>query len=198
MLHVKHFKDYATRFRKSAKELGFDFSLCQLLDIFSYAHYGYAYAAVMRTADQEYISPIEYPPPFLSITAERYGLDEEQILEAIDLAFPQYEEEISWAIQSAEEFQYATKCFRHHARAIGIRLKMSTMNDLFSRIYFDVNYSQKVAALRGLGNSSELMKPTYLDAACAFYNIDSELVFEAIDLAEKMQQEDFATFDTTC
>lgn len=181
MLNAESFKINATLFRKIAHEMGLPFSLCQLLDIYAYANYGCVYSAAHRFADKHLLPLPAYPPPFLSMTAERFALDEALILDVLDGCDSNSKVQESYATDiSADLFKWAAKRFRMHASDLGIKLKMTAMNDLFSIAHFDRPYSV-VAGLLGSGNAEMNLYwcPAYFSAACAFYHVDTDIASEA-------------------
>lgn len=187
MINAAGLKKNATLFRKAAKEIELPFSLCQLLDIYAYAHYGRAYAAAHRIADEQLLPPPVFPPPFLAMTAERYDIDEADILEVLELRDVNAQARVSYAMNiSADLFKWTVKCFRAHAADFGIKLKMTAMNDLFSRAHFDRPYAV-IAGLLVAGNAELNLdwRPAFFNAACSFYNVDPEDASEAFYRAAK-------------
>ena len=181
MINAAGLKKNATIFRKAAKEMDLPFSLCQLLDIYAYAHYGRAYAAVHRIADEQLLPLPVFPPPFLSMVTERFDLDGDDILDALEARDIDSQARTSYATDiSADLFKWTAKCFRAHAADLGIKLKMTAMNDFFSRAHFDRPYSV-IAGLLGSGNAELNLNwhPAYLSAASAFFNVDPDTAEEA-------------------
>jgi hypothetical protein len=170
MIDSDQFKDHATRFRRRAKKMGFEFQLTTLLDIYSYAHYGLPYNA-MRS--RGWVPEPEFPPPYLEEVAAEYETPADRILEALEGVpmrdpAPEPPEEV-W---TAEEFRLATKHFRDVAPTQGIRLKMTAANDLYSRMYFDRPYAEVMGSLRDGEPLRRQPDPDYLDAACALFGVD--------------------------
>lgn len=181
MLNAANFKINATLFRKAAKEMELPFSLCQLLNIYAYAHYGRVYSAAHHIANKQLLPLPTFPPPYLSKAAERYDLDEAQILNVLEVCDVNSHASMSYATDiSGDQFKWTAKCFRAHASDLGIKLKMTAMNDLFSRAYFDRPYSVIVGML-GSGNAAMNLdwRPAYFSAACVFYNVDPDIASEA-------------------
>lgn len=185
MIDAADFKMRATWFRKQAKKLGMDRPLSTLLDIFTYAHYGRAYAAVYSMADRQGVAEPARPPPFIEITAVRFGIEPAMILGALE---PQLRRESRPAPPQsigAEAFQARVKRFRQIAPGHGVKLKMTAASDLFSRAYFDRAYAPVVAALRAGEPFALPRTPEFLGAACALYGVDPRKVLVAILLAAK-------------
>ena len=175
------FKNYATRFRKNAKKLGLGFPLTTLLDIYAYAHYGRPYCVVHSMANRCDLPAPAFPPYYLEMTAARFGVAPALILECMDF-------ELNRAsppplLISAEEFRERVQRFRQVAPSQGIKLKMTTANDLFSRAYFARAYAPVVAALRAGKPLSWPYRPEFLGAACVLYGVDPRKVLAALVLA---------------
>ncbi len=185
MLNAAGLKKNATLFRKNAQKMELPFSLCQLLDIYAYAHYGRAYAAAHRIADEQLLPLPVFPAPFLSMAAERYDIDEADLLDVLDVREGNPSAREPYAINvSADLFTWSAKCFRIHAADQGIKLKMTAANDLFSRAHFDRPYSAIVGLLRS-GNAEAMdleWCPAFLGAACAFYNVDPDNAYQAFEM----------------
>jgi hypothetical protein len=181
MINAAGLKKNATLFRKAAQEMDMPFPLCQLLDIYAYAHYGRAYAAAHRIADEQLLPLPVFPPPFLNMVVERYDVDGDDILDALEARDVVAQPRTSYATDiSADLFKWTAKCFRAHAADMGIKLKMTAMNDFFSRAHFDRPYSVVAGALSS-GNAQLNLdwQPTYLAAASAFFNVDLNTAEEA-------------------
>ena len=122
----------------------------------------------------------QFPTPFLSFPAERFDLDVKDILDVFEAA-TKYKAEGPYVIDAtAEAFESAAKLIRNRAAHQGVKLKMSAMNDLFSRAHFDRPYSVIV----GLLSAGELMDldcdSEYLSSACSLYRVNIDPVYEAL------------------
>ncbi len=181
MLNAANFKINATLFRKAAKEMELPFSLCQLLNIYAYAHYGRVYSAAHHIANKQLLPLPTFPPPYLSKAAERYDLDEAQILNVLEKCDINSEASATYATEiTGDPFKWAAKCFRAHASDLGIKLKMTAMNDLFSSAHFNRPYSVIVGLLNSSNAEMNLDKrPAFFDTACAFYHVDPDIALEA-------------------
>jgi hypothetical protein len=177
MITSEQFKAHATRFRRKAKKLEFDYPLTMLLDMYAFAHYDANYNIVYSRRD---IDEPEFPPPFLENTAWRFDIEAARILEALE-GMPRFDPPL-WpeAVLTAEAFRQKAKLFRQVAPMHGIKLKMTSASDLYSLMFFDRRYSQVMAALgdgKQLGQSSE---PEYLNAACALFGVNPRDAYRAL------------------
>lgn len=178
MINSEQFKANATRFRKRAKKMELNLPLTRLLDIYAYAHYWAPYNAVYaRRAVEE----PTFPPVFLENTAWRFDIEAAQILEALESIPQQAGPPPEWGKElTAEEFRQNAKLFRAVLPLHGVKLKMTSASDLYALMYFNLRYSQVMAALgagKRLGWSPE---PDLLNPSCALFCVDPRKVYTAL------------------
>lgn len=177
MITTDQFKHNATRFRRRAKKLEFDFALSHLLDMYAWAHYNAPYHVVHARG---WIEEPAFPPPYLENSAWRFEIDSARILEALE-EMPRHEPLVSTNEPplTAELFQRRAKLFRQIAPERGIRLKMTATNDLYALMHFDRRYSAVMAALSA-GKVMGMGEPEYLNAACALFGVEPRRAYSAL------------------
>jgi hypothetical protein len=178
VISTERFKQDATRFRKRAQKLEFALPLVTLLNMYSWAHYGAPYSVVHARGQ---VDEPQFPPPFLENAAWRFDVEAARILEALEQIPRKPDPRQAWDTHlTAESFRSKAKVFREVAVSHGIKLKMTSLNDLFALMLFDRRYSAVMAALGAGKQVGWSAYPEYLVAACAMYGVEPLLAHDVL------------------
>jgi hypothetical protein len=177
MIDLHAFKSDATRFRKAARRLGFERQMATLLDIYSYSYFNLSYARMHSQLSHGHLPQPAFPPRFLETTAAWYGCDPALILEAMDVRrVGGIDQRTGTTLLGPEAWEQAAGRFEKAARAAGLGLSSSALQDLFSLAYFDQPFDEIQEALAHGDKLALPAEPAYLGAACVLFDVEERRV----------------------